>query len=72
MTPRYPLCAAERKKEKEAVSEPELHGAALPAPLPSEPELPPKMIPLPDEAPEPEQDPPPQVPRTTKGAACAA
>jgi hypothetical protein len=69
MTPHYAHCAAERENEKEAVREPELHGAAAPAPLPSEPELPPKVIPLPDKAPEHQPDPPPQVPQTAKAAA---
>jgi hypothetical protein len=67
MTRHYAHCAAERKNGREAVRGLELHGAATPAPLPSEPELPPKVIPLPDKAPEPQL--PQQLPQTAHAAA---
>ncbi len=67
MTPHYAHRAAERTEENEAVLQPELHGAATPAPLPPEPEPPPTVIPLPDVAPkppEPQPDLPQQAPHT--------
>lgn len=56
MTPHPIHSAAERPETAdEDIHQPELHGAATPAPFPSEPEQPPQVIPLPDPQQEPEE-----------------
>ena len=73
MTPQYIYDRAAARKEheeKNAALQPELHGAATPAPLPPEPEAPPPSVlpaPDPDQA-KPESKPPqPHLPNTVQG-----
>ena len=69
MTPQNVFGAVERH-ESDAV--PQLHGAATPVPLPSEPEPPPTAIPLPDkkrttDVPDSPEEPAPHFPQAPKG-----
>ncbi len=73
MTPQYIYDRAAARKEDEdrnTIPQPELHGAATPAPLPSEPEPPPNVVPLPNPAEpvQPESKPPqPHTPIEVNG-----
>ncbi len=68
MQPHHVHSAAERHEtETDVIHQPEAHGAATPAPFPSEPEQPPQVLPLPiPEQPDDPQAQPQKIPASPK------